>query len=112
LRRNARMLIYAFMGFSLLPLVVAAGLEWWKMSNEKADAVKTGAIKTQVTAIDNALNAKIKNEINGIAELEKRHNLYTFTNDMCNGVKELAKLVDMTVRECTSPPRPSDRPER
>jgi hypothetical protein len=104
-RRSARTLIYAFMGFSLLPLLVAAGLEWWKMNNEKADAVKIGAMQTQVKAIDNALNGKIKNEITGIGDSDKRDHLFTFTDDICDGVKQLANLVNMTVKECMSPPR-------
>ena len=84
-RRAATRLIYAFMGFSLLCLLVAVALEVWTRSHD-------GDIKTQVTAIDNALNAKIKNEINCIKDSNGRGEVQNIHGSDLRGRYEPCKI--------------------
>jgi hypothetical protein len=100
IRPAARNMIYVFMGFSLACLLVAVGLEIWKVSHD-AD------VQVQVTAIDTALDGKIKNEINCIQDATKRRKFITFTDEICKGVKNLAKLVSVSVNECMNPQVPN-----
>jgi hypothetical protein len=104
-RPPARRMIYTFMGFCVFCLLVAGGLEVWKITNDKAEAEKTGAIRMHVRAIDNALDAKIKNEIETMRDRTLQERLLTFTNQICDGVKGLAIIETMDVHECKEPPR-------
>ena len=83
------------MGFGLVVLLIAIGLEIWKNPSDKSKTDLIAQIQPKIASIDLALDLKTVNEIQNIRDAGTSNRLLNATNRMCVSLQELGKLVNM-----------------